>query len=240
MISQLPFDIKTHLHRIGEFYVCSRFTEDAIGPSVIRIDGWTYYRFMDFIYLPYPPEKLSSEQVIEVCDLRLEYLGGLVDFKFNNCIVSAMVEHARLNMANITAQVKALDFGCGSGLSSQLILRHMPNLELVGVDISEKAVLHCQKQGLTAFLTYPGTPLPFEVETFDLIFTVFVMHFHIDVLTLTELRRVLRTSGQFIFNVYRRNIEEITQQLKDAGFRAIEVQNDLLGISKKHMIVSCI
>src|SRR6266568_3652697 len=234
-ISQLPRNSETQLHRFGDFYICTVFNEGVIGPRVAKIGESIYYRFMKFIYSPQLPEKLTPEQVIEVCNLRLDYMRELVDSKLNSRIVSTMAEEALSVSANVSSQLKVLDFGCGSGLSSQLLLEHILNSEIVGVDISEKAVFHSQKQGLTALHTFPGAQLPFKSATFDLIFAVFVMHFGIDLPTLVELQRVLRPLGQFVFNFRERNkgeiieqpgmrnVDGIIRQLEEAGFCSIKV-----------------
>ena len=110
---------------------------------------------------------------------------------------------------------------------------------MVGVDISEKAVQRSNEQGLTAILTYPEKPLPFEAASFDLVFAIFVMHFCIDMATLAELCRVLHPSGKFVFNLFQRDIDGVEQQLIEAGFSIVEVVNDLPAAGNNHLIVSC-
>jgi SAM-dependent methyltransferase len=237
-ISRLPANLEAQLCRFGEFYICSHFSHDLIGPPIVRIGENIYYRFMSFIYLPQPPESLSIEQVKQICDIRLMYLDKLLNLKLNRRIVAAITDIVKANFAHATSPLKALDFGCGSGLSSQLILEHMPDLKISGVDISKKAVDESNKQALTAVLTFPEKPLPFKTATFDLIFAIFVMHFNVDVMTLAELCRLLRPSGKFVFNVYMRDIEGVIQQLQEAGFGSFEVRN-ISEIGTGHMIVSC-
>lgn len=250
-INRLPSNIEGQLHRVGDFFICSSFTEDLIGPRVVKIVDTIYYRFMKFIYLPQLPEKLTSEQVVEVCNLRLDYLSELVDHELNHQIVRAMAKYALSISKNIPSDLKVLDFGCGSGLSSQLLSEHLPNATIMGVDISEKAILYSQKQGLTALRSSMKSSLPFESATFDFVFAIFVMHFNIDMLSLVELRRVLQPSGQFIFNFRERDKGEIIEQpgilsvnrviqhLEEAGFYIIQKLNHIPGISPSHIIISC-
>jgi 2-polyprenyl-3-methyl-5-hydroxy-6-metoxy-1,4-benzoquinol methylase len=241
-LNQLPYDIEAHLRPIGEFYICTDFNEDVVRPPVTRIGENIYYRFMNFLYLPQPPESLSSDKVIEICDLRLKYLKELVNYEHNSHIVAAIADYVTSILPNVNSNVnkmKALDFGCGSGLSSKLILEHFPYLDMVGVDISEKAVQRSNEQDLTAILTYPNELLPFEAASFDLIFAIFVMHFSIDMATLAELCRILRPSGKFVFNLYQRDIDGVEQQLIEAGFSTVEVVSDLLAAGTNHLIVSC-
>lgn len=242
MLNQLPCDFEAHLQRIGEYYICPDGNEEFVRPPVVKIGGNIYYRFMNFLYLPQPPESLSPEKVIEVCDLRLAHLNKLVNYEYNSRVVSAVADYVVTIFPNIhadAAKVKALDFGCGSGLSSHLLLEHFPRLDIVGVDSSEKAVQRSNEEGLSAILSYHDRPLPFEAASFDLVFAIFVMHFNIDMAMLAELRRVLHPTGKFVFNLFQRDIDGVEQQLLEAGFNTVQVVNDLPETGINHKIVSC-
>lgn len=238
-IKPLPLNFVVQLRRQDDFYICSSFTDDFVGPPTIILQGKTYYRFMKFIYLPQPPEKLHIEQVIKVCDLRLDYLGQLVDVKFNDFAIETMVDHIRSTFTSTNACLKVLDFGCGSGLSSQLLLNYLPNSDMMGIDVSKKAVHYCQEQGFSAIHSSHGKQLPFETASFDLIFAAFVMHFDIDTLALAELGRVLRPQGKFVFNVYQRSIDKVVQKLHRAGFYSFEVWNNVYRTGINYGIISC-
>jgi len=238
-INRFPSHTESRLLRVGNFYICSDFNNELFRPSITLIEDTTYCRFMKFIYSPQPLEKLTPEQVIEVCDLRLDYLDQLVDVKFNNCIMKAMADCITSTLTNTSPVVKALDFGCGSGLSSRLLLNYLPNFDIMGIDTSEKAIGYCHEQGLPARHISPDRQLPFETATFDLIFAAFVMHFSIDLYTLAELSRILRPSGKFVFNVYQQNIDGIIQRLRKVGFGSIEIWDNIPGIDTNYVIVSC-
>ncbi len=236
-ISQLPSELEAQLQKVGEFYICAQFDKNVVGPPIAKIGENIYYRFMNFFYLPQPPESLTAEQTRDICDLRLEYLDKLVDFELNRRIVAATAACVATNVANAASPIKALDFGCGSGLSSQLLTEYISNLEIVGVDISKKAIRESQKRGWAAVLTFPGERLPFEPASFDLIFAIFVMHFNVGLPTLIELRRILQASGKIVFNVYQRDIDGVIEQLHEAGFGSIE-RYGIDGLDARHMIVS--
>lgn len=238
-IVQLSTSIVTQLQKIDDFYVCTRFTEDMIGPPMAYIDNELYFRFMNFIYLPQPLESLTTEQVKKICDVRLEHINELVNHRLNSEIVDTITDCAIAKNSHPLPSLKALDFGCGSGLSCYMLLTRMPNLDLIGVDISEKAIARCREQGIKAKLTELRGNLPFDTDCFDIIFAVFVMHFHIDMPTLHELCRVLRPSGLFVFNVYQRDIVGLTEQLKEAGFSSIEVWKYLPCNGNSHVIMFC-
>src|SRR5579863_10292963 len=146
-INPLPEKIKEQLRHVDDFYVCSHFTEDMVGNTVVKIGDDVYYRFMDYMYLPQPTESLSVERVIQICDLRLEYFDDLVNRQLNDKVVANLVKCVVPGFANVST-VKALDFGCGSGLSTHLLKKYMPCLDITGADISERAILESRKQGL--------------------------------------------------------------------------------------------
>jgi ubiquinone/menaquinone biosynthesis C-methylase UbiE len=240
IIPLLP-NIVERLQRIDDFYICTEFTEDMISSPVVSINGEVYFRFMNFIYLPQPPESLTAEQIKKICDVRLEYFDKLVNYQLNSSVVDSIANCVVAKHTTPLPCLKALDFGCGSGLSSQMLLERLPNLDLVGVDISEKAISCCREQyeNIAAKLTSAGEPLPFETATFNVIFAVFVMHFKIDIQTLRELRRVLKPAGLFVFNVYQRDIDGLAAQLEEVGFCSIDVYDRLSNIGNNHFVMSC-
>lgn len=238
-ITPLPNNIVEQLQKIDDFYICTRFTEDMIGPSKASIRGEVFFRFMNFIYLPQPVESLTSRQVEQVCNVRLEYFDELVNYQYNSSVVD-IISNCVTSTCSILPS-RALDFGCGSGLSSRLLQSRMPNLDLIGVDISEKAIsrFHSQIKNISAKQTLPDEPLPFESATFDVIFAIFVMHFNIDIQTLAELHRVLQPSGLFVFNVYQRDIDGLIAQLEEVGFWSIETWQRISNIGNNHVVLSC-
>ena len=238
-IKPLQINIVEQLQKIDDFYICTKFTEDMIGPSVADINGEVHFRFMNFIYLPQPVESLTSKQVEQVCNVRLEHFDELVNYQYNSLVVNIITNCVTSKCAALP--LKALDFGCGSGLSSRLLKSRLPDLDLIGVDISEKAISHFQSEitNINAKQTSPDEPLPFESKTFDVIFAIFVMHFKVDIQTLAELHRVLQPSGLFIFNVYQRDIDGLIAQLEEVGFWSIELWERIPTIDSNHVVLSC-
>ena len=238
-IVQLPSNIAEQLQKIDDFFVCTKFSDDMVGPPVVSIDNDVYFRFMNYIFLPQPPESLTTEQVKRICDVRLEYFDDLVNYKHNSSVVDSITNCVEAKLSIPLPSLKALDFGCGSGLSSQMLLKRIPNMDLVGVDISEKAISICQKQNIRAQIIASGRPMPFETEVFDIVFAVFVMHFSIDLQVLAELYRVLKPSGLFVFNVYQRDIDGLRAQLEEVGFCSIDLWERLSNIGNNHVVMSC-
>ena len=92
---------------------------------------------------------------------------------------------------------KALDIGCGVGL----IHRHLvgSGLRITGIDISEEAIAQARASNPTVtYSHYDETKLPFPDESFDVAWTICVLH-HVPppdrLRFIAEARRVLRKGG---------------------------------------------
>jgi SAM-dependent methyltransferase len=114
----------------------------------------------------------------------------------------------RLIDFNAYAGKKVLDVGCGAG--TDLVRFARGGAEVTGVDISLAAVglarTNFAQQGLTADLREAdGEQLPFDANTFDLVYAHGVVQYTPDGQALVdECRRVLKPGGQAIFQVYNR------------------------------------
>ena len=160
------------------FLVDVRFDPSRLGPKTIQIEGLRYHRFMDYVYLPKPPQELAPEEVVALCDLRIEIFDRVVDKSLNRRIVACMAEGVRQEVGDALPVItKVLDFGCGTGLASTLF-REMWRLpcETIGVDLSLRAVELACASGLEARLVHTGDLLPFTTATFDVVIACFVLH----------------------------------------------------------------
>jgi ubiquinone/menaquinone biosynthesis C-methylase UbiE len=92
---------------------------------------------------------------------------------------------------------RILDYGCGQGKWTLLLLELFPEAEIVGIDISgvatEKAArkyLHCR------FMAFDGVRAPLEDSSFDLIFSFHVLEHVLDICsTIEDIARLLRPGG---------------------------------------------
>ena len=101
------------------FLVDVRFDLSRLGPKTIQVEGRRYHRFMDYVYLPKTPQELAPEEVVALCDLRIEIFDRVVDKSLNRCIVACMAESVRQQAGDtLPAITEVLDFGCGTGLAS--------------------------------------------------------------------------------------------------------------------------
>ena len=103
---------------------------------------------------------------------------------------------------------KILDFGVGVGNSIPCLANYFPNVDLYGVDVSDRSVdIARQRFGeLCQFKTFDGEKLPYEDSQFDLVIAAVVFH-HIPLtqheVLIREINRILRHGG--IFMIYELN-----------------------------------
>lgn len=93
-----------------------------------------------------------------------------------------------------------LDLGCGEGTRLGLVSRATPRSKCSGVDISRTAILKAKKSFPSCnFIEGNLVSLPFSDESFDLIYSAFVLE-HLDEtqLVLKEAVRVLKTKGKLV------------------------------------------
>lgn len=95
-----------------------------------------------------------------------------------------------------------LDVGCGSGAHTVELAQRLPMANVAGIDIAEGMLDIAEaRHAHPRVFYYPGDAeeIPFEEKSFDLLFSNFVLQWcpH-PALALTEMRRVLRRSGQLV------------------------------------------
>ncbi len=94
-----------------------------------------------------------------------------------------------------------LDLGCNTGYGSEILSKTAKRV--IGVDVSEKAVLAAKKQYAHLdidFQLIDGIRLPFNDNEFDIIISCQVIEHIVDYnIYLNEIKRVLSTSGVVIF-----------------------------------------
>lgn len=231
-------DLLKRLQKEDSFYIDTSFQRQKLGPKEISISGGSYYRFMDFFYIPKNIYELKLEEVIKLCELRLKYISKVVDYDLNTNIVKCMVAYIKNHLpSNFSHNIDILDFGCGSGLSSKLITQYMDEISLDGIDISEKAVELATQIQCNAKHISIGEPIPFSDKSFDFVIAVFVMHFNIGNFYLTEIHRTLKRGGRFVFNTYNRDLISYQNILHQAGFQNVrEIESDL---PSNHTIIIC-
>ncbi len=98
---------------------------------------------------------------------------------------------------------KGLDLGCGDGHLMEIILGHLGARDLVGLDIDpQETALARGRKIYRHVVTAPADHLPFADSQLDFVFSNSVLE-HIQNIeaVLTEVARVLRPAGRFLFTV---------------------------------------
>lgn len=96
--------------------------------------------------------------------------------------------------------IRILDIGSGIGLTDSHLTTRFKNLN--GVDVEKGVVAKAkEKNPGVKYKLYDGLKLPFEGNTFDMIFTINVMH-HVEPakwhIFIEEAKRVIRSGGVFV------------------------------------------
>lgn len=232
-------ELLSRLTRHGNFYVDPRFDREHIGPSVAEIFGQKYYRFMDFFYLSKLPYQLEQHEVVELCNLRIDYFDRVIDLDLNMKVVRCMAQYVLTYSQDLLPRMfNVLDFGCGSGSSTYLINQFLPKASIFGVDVSAKAIDLAKQKGYSTTYARFDDPLPYENGQFDVVFAVFVMHFTLPLNSILEINRILANDGFFIFNLYNFEPPALRDSLASVGFLEPQVIN-CNSLPPNHRIYVC-
>lgn len=91
------------------------------------------------------------------------------------------------------SKLKILDIGCGTGITMNYLA---PYGEVTGLDISEDALEFCRQRGLNNVTLGSADELPFEDNSFDLVFALDVLeHVDNDFKAVQEIERVCKPGG---------------------------------------------
>ena len=125
-----------------------------------------------------------------------------------------------------------LEVGCGRGGGAAYLARALGPRRMVAVDLSSRAIALCRRRFERSNLTFQvgdAERLPFGDGSFDAVINVESSHCYGHFSTfLSEVRRVLRPDGKFLYADFRPR-EEVSgwrDALIAAGF-AVEVERDL-------------
>lgn len=98
--------------------------------------------------------------------------------------------------ARMTGIDKILDLGCGTGTSADFFKKMAPDAKWIGLDIEESPEVAARTKSGAEFHSFDGINIPFNDNSFDLIFSNQVLeHVRHPVELLKEARRVLKPGG---------------------------------------------
>lgn len=157
---------------------------------------------------------------------------------------TTMIEFAEITPIDIV-----LDLGCGTGEMEVYLSKIIPCKNIYGVDISKKMIKiteeKMKKLGCDAhFFVSNSMPLPFEDNTFNIVFSSMVLHHFTDeekIVVLKEIYRILKPNGKYVsaeFDSRRNPIVWLVsyngilkeEHLIDAGFKIIKEEPYRLSI----------
>lgn len=123
----------------------------------------------------------------------------------SDSLYTAESEYERLHKIHMRAMVPAgalriLDVGCGTGLNAALLTER--GHTVVGVDLSPVAIEQFRDRGFEGLVCdIEGAPLPFDSETFDVIYASEVIEHCADSIGfLRELRRLVKPGGLLLLS----------------------------------------
>ncbi|MDQ6757659.1 MAG: class I SAM-dependent methyltransferase [Bacteroidota bacterium] len=96
--------------------------------------------------------------------------------------------------------LKILDVGCGDGTTEIFINKYFSEWKITAIDISEKSIEEAGNKNINCvFQVYDGKSIPFEDESFDIVFMAGVLH-HVDFSLhndlIKQIKRVLKNEGR--------------------------------------------
>ena len=131
----------------------------------------------------------------DVVNQALSFTPLSVDY-FTAVKAAYIADFVKVNFAG-AASLATLDIGCGVGNCHPLLRQKVGGLQ--GIDVSAASIdVARQRNPEVSYRTYAGGILPYEDESFDLAFTICVMH-HVKLgsrqLFLEEMQRVIKPGG---------------------------------------------
>ena len=124
---------------------------------------------------------------------------------------------------------RVLDIGCGKGYLLYEFKRLMPDIELVGVDISEYAIKNAKEEVRQDLLIGSAHDLPFSDDEFDVVVSLGTLHnlpVNLVFDAVREIVRVCKSASSYIMVESWRNQSEkanlLSWQLTCEAFLAVE------------------
>lgn len=138
--------------------------------------------------------------------LRYHFLTPCYDFFIKILVPEKKIKLKTIELTQVVAGDKILDFGCGTGTLLYLLEKQNPFVSLYGVDIDERMLdkaqlkLRWAKQEV-CLVHYLGNKLPFPDNFFDRIVSTWVFHHFTDeqkVVAFNQLFQKLKPGGTLI------------------------------------------
>jgi len=146
-----------------------------------------------------------------IAELDKKFAGNVPEI-YERTMVPLIFEPYALDMADRIAELKpkrVLEIAAGTGaVTRELALQLSSDCEITATDLNEPMLEVAQRRGTARAVTWKradALQLPFDDQCFDVVVCQFgAMFFPDRVRAFSEVRRVLKPDGQFIFNVWDR------------------------------------
>jgi len=153
-----------------------------------------------------------------VMNADIERFVRFLDSKFGRKVMKKEAEYVYDELRNCE---RILDVGCGIGSFEQ----NLPNLDIIGFDVSEEMLEEARKRSDKAFIRGNAEHLKFKDSTFDVVFAVTTLEFLEDYRkAVKEITRVTKPDGKILLIMLNPRSEYFRQEIKKPGdyFRRIK------------------
>lgn len=121
----------------------------------------------------------TSERVAAACQFGELYFDGPREFGYGGYrydgrwipVARDIVRHFGLRPSD-----RVLDIGCAKGFLVKDLMSVCPGLEAYGLDVSEYALMHCEKEVVGRLHLGSATRLPFPDRSFDAVISINTIH----------------------------------------------------------------
>lgn len=225
------------LEKHGDFLISKTDPTEVAHPYFVKYEGNNYFRYMNALYAPDLAEKLGPNQIVKLCELRNLHSSLTIDRDFNRVLAKIGSSYIKRHFGS-SSSLLVLDFGCGDGLSIELLQEQDLGAQFTGCDPSILSIEIAQKKGCDAFHFSSGAKWDLGGRKFDCATAFFVMHFDIAIEDIAELRRHVKDDGIFLFNIYNGSVDAVSEKLQKSGWsRPEEIDSRQLG--KAHQVYVC-
>lgn len=139
----------------------------------------------------------TPERVAAACEFGELYFDGPREFGYGGYrydgrwipVARDIVEHFGLKAGN-----RILDVGCAKGFLVKDLMSVCPGLEVFGLDISEYALKHCERDVVGRLHLGSAISLPFPDASFDAVISINTLHNLEEEGVVTALREIQRLS----------------------------------------------
>jgi SAM-dependent methyltransferase len=206
----------------------------------VQFTGPKFKRRLDQFFVPNLRESNSINSA-KLTENLFDYLAPKYDEiitpGLNVAVWRKLAEYAGILIPQGKAPLKVLDFGVGTGHTTEAAICQIFGIEkvgqlpfqLYGVDLSPRMIQICERARRSLFYDLrrcidSKEGIPFPSRFFDVVIACYVQHYFTDTIPLLAIRHVLKPGGIVAMNLHDTNIEEVYHWLdKKLSFTSIEL-----------------